>query len=72
MGLLKWLCALFKCESKCIFNVDSLPDDMLDIDLSQYTLKEKDYKAIYKIMLKRPSIMTHKHPAKRKIYITEL
>jgi len=61
MGLFKWLCALFGCESKCHFNAEALPDDFLDIDLSQYSLKEKDLKAIYKIMVKRPSVITHKH-----------
>ena len=36
MGLAKWLAGLFKCESKCVFNVDTLPEDFLDIDLSKY------------------------------------
>lgn len=65
MGLFKWLCALFGCESKCVFNKEALPDDFLDIDLNQYSLKEKDLKAIYKIMVKRPSKHTYVHKRPR-------
>jgi len=61
MGLVKWICSRFKCTSNCAFNVDDLPHDLLDIDLSKYRLKEKDYKAILKIMAKRPSKHDYKH-----------
>ena len=61
MGLIKWICSRFKCASNCAFNVDDLPHDLLDIDLSKYRLKEKDLKAIMKIMEKRPSKHDYKH-----------
>ena len=61
MGIFKFLVNLFKCESSCAFNRNDLPEDMLDIDLSLYKLKDSDLKVIKNIMEKRPSIVKHKH-----------
>lgn len=61
MGLLKWLCRRFKCASECMLNVDDLPIDLLDIDLTQYQLTDDDKKYVWKIQTKRPSVHTYKH-----------
>jgi hypothetical protein len=60
-GIIKWLCKRFKCGSECMFNVEDLPIDLLDIDLSKYQLKDEDLKRIWKIQSKRPSVHNYKH-----------
>ena len=43
MGLIKWFCSRFKCASNCAFNVEDLPHDLLDIDLSKYKRPSKHH-----------------------------
>ncbi len=58
MGLLKWIAKKFKCESKCMYNIDDEKYDRraFDIPLSHYELKIKDLKRIMKILNKREFI----------------
>lgn len=65
MGFLQWLCKRFKCASECMLNVDDLPIDLLDIDLSQYQLTNEDKKFVWKIQNKRPSVHNYKHRNKK-------
>ena len=58
MGLLKWLCKHFKCNSACAYNGNDeyLNPKMLEERLSNYNLKIKDIKKIYRILGKRETI----------------
>ena len=55
MGLLKFLARLFKCESKCMFNIEEMSEKIKDIDIDAFDLKPKDIIAVHKILNKRPS-----------------
>ena len=63
MGLLKWLCKKFKCNSSCAYdgNQEFLNNDILNERLSNYQLKIKDLKKIYRILGKRETITVDKH-----------
>ena len=65
-NMIKWLCKRFQCTSgsDCTFNVKNLPQDLLDIDLSKYQLRDEDLKLIWKIQKNRPSIYDYKHNKK--------
>jgi len=58
MGLLKWLCKKFKCNSSCTYNGNEefLNHDIMNETLSNYQLKIKDLKKIYRILGKRKTI----------------
>ncbi len=58
MGLLKWIAKKFKCESKCMYNIEDelFDNNILDHTLNQYSLKMKDMKRILKILNKRERI----------------
>ncbi len=58
MGLLKWLCKHFKCNSSCAYdgNEQYLDNEILNQRLSNYQLKVKDLKKIYRILGKRETI----------------
>ena len=58
MGLLKWLCKKFKCNSSCVFdgNEEFLNNQIMNERLSNYQLKIKDLKKIYRILGKRETI----------------
>lgn len=58
MGLLKWIAKKFKCESKCMYNIEDelFDNNVLDHTLNQYSLKMKDMKRILKILNKRERI----------------
>lgn len=62
MGLLKWLGARFKCNSGCAYNGNEeyLNEDILNERLSNYQLKIKDLKKIYRILGKRETICVPK------------
>jgi len=62
MGLLKWLCKKFKCNSSCAYdgNQEFLNNDILNERLSNYQLKIKDLKKIYRILGKRETITVDK------------
>lgn len=53
MGLLKWICKRFKCESSCMFNEEIFDIDKMNINLNNYQLKYKDIHKIHKILIKR-------------------
>ena len=53
MGLIKWLCRRFKCNSECIFNEEVVDIDKMNINLNNYELKYKDIHKIHKILIKR-------------------
>ena len=44
-----------------MFNRDSVPDELYDIDLRQYELTDDDIKRILKIQRKRPSKYNYRH-----------
>ena len=58
MSLLKWLCKKFKCNSSCAFdgNEEFLNNQIMNERLSNYQLKIKDLKKIYRILGKRETI----------------
>ena len=58
MGLLKWLCKKFKCNSNCAYNGNEefLNQDIMNERLSNYQLKIKDLKKIYRILGKRETL----------------
>ena len=58
MGLLKWVAKRFKCNSACTYNGDDeyLNEDIMNERLSNYQLKIKDLKKIYRILGKRETI----------------
>ena len=58
MGLLKWILKKFKCESKCMYNIDEeqFDNNVLGHTLNQYQLKMKDLKRILKILNKRERV----------------
>jgi hypothetical protein len=62
MGLLKWLCKRFKCNSSCAYdgNEAFLDNEILNQRLSNYQLKLKDVKKIYRILGKRETICVDK------------
>tara|TARA_R110001592_G_scaffold280894_3_gene548272 strand:+ start:735 stop:947 length:213 start_codon:yes stop_codon:yes gene_type:complete len=62
MGLIKWLCKKFKCNSSCAYdgNQEFLNNDILNERLSNYQLKIKDLKKIYRILGKRETITLDK------------
>jgi len=55
MGLLKWLCKKFKCQSSCAYdgNDTIFNKNSMNKNLSHYQLKIKDIKKIMKILNKR-------------------
>ena len=53
MGLIKWICKRFKCESSCRFNEEVFDIDKMNINLNNYQLKYKDINTIHKILIKR-------------------
>ena len=58
MGFLKWLCKHFKCKSSCSYdgNEEFLNNEIMNERLSNYQLKIKDLKKIYRILGKRETI----------------
>lgn len=58
MGFLKWLCKHFKCNSACTYNGNEefLNSEIMNERLSNYQLKIKDIKKIYRILGKRETI----------------
>lgn len=62
MGLIKWLLKKFKCNSSCSYdgNEEFLNNDILNERLSNYQLKIKDLKKIYRILGKRQTITLDK------------
>jgi len=62
MGLIKWLLKKFKCKSSCSYdgNEAFLNHDILNERLSNYQLKIKDLKKIYRILGKRETITVGK------------
>jgi len=58
MSLLKWLCKKFKCNSSCAFdgNEEFINNEIMNERLSNYQLKIKDLKKIYRILGKRETI----------------
>ena len=65
MGLLKWLCRKFKCNSNCAYNGNEefLNHDIMNETLANYQLKIKDLKKIYRILGKRETITIKKNNA---------
>ena len=65
MGLLKWICVKFKCNSNCAYNGNEefLNHDIMNETLSNYQLKIKDVKKIYRILGKRETITIKKNNA---------
>ncbi len=55
MGLLKYLCKKFKCQSSCMYdgNDELFNKNSMNRNLSNYELKIKDVKKIMKILNKR-------------------
>ena len=62
MGLLKWILKKFSCNSSCAYdgNQEFLNHDILNERLSNYQLKIKDLKKIYRILGKRETITLDK------------
>ena len=62
MGVLKWLARRFKCNSACAYNGDDeyLNSELMNERLSNYQLKIKDLKKIYRILGKRETICIQK------------
>jgi len=62
MGFIKWLCKHFKCNSACTYNGNDeyLNNNMMEQRLSNYNLKIKDIKKIYRILGKRETISIEK------------
>lgn len=62
MGLIKWLCKKFKCNSSCAYNGNEefLNHDLMNERLSNYQLKIKDLKKIYRILNKRETLTIEK------------
>ena len=54
MGILKWLCRKFKCESSCMFNEQEFNMAHHHQCIGDYQLKHKDIEKIHKILNKRP------------------
>jgi len=53
MGLLKWFCKRFICNSSCSYNNEIFCKESLCTNLDSYDLKFKDIKKIMKILNKR-------------------
>ena len=53
MGLFKWMCRRFSCESRCKFNNHDFDPDILNHRVSEYQLKYKDVERITRILTKR-------------------
>ena len=53
MGLLKWFCKRFICNSSCSYNNEIFCKESLNTRLDCYDLKFKDIKKIMKILNKR-------------------
>jgi len=62
MGLLKWICIKFKSNSNCAYNGNEefLNHDIMNETLSNYQLKIKDVKKIYRILGKRETLTIKK------------
>ena len=72
MGLVKWLCKRFSCNSNCKFNDEMFDMDLHSESLSSFKLKHKDMITIHKILNKRDLHSDehkhrHKHKHKNKI-----
>ena len=49
----KWLCKRIKCSSNCKFNEDIFDNDLLNLSLNQFELKNKDIIEITSILSRR-------------------
>ena len=58
MGLIKWFCKMFKCESSCMFNETEYNHSHHHNKLSDYNLKYKDMEKIHRILSKRQMKLT--------------
>jgi len=70
MGIVKWLCSRFNCNSTCSFNNELFDAELHNLTLSKFELKHKDMLVIHKILKKRKKIQ--KKVNENNYYVTEI